>query len=378
LDIHLAVPEEHVSADILDPALETITRLNERLIAEGHAPTFHDALKAGVKWRSEPPGGERFDHAAKVARRGWGDCDDLAPMQAASLRVTGEDPLAEARVYKSGPGRWHAVVRRGGGDIEDPSLEAGMRQHKGIMGVAPAVCGLMFGGQSLVNGDDEDPRPKPTIALRPNRGRWEARCDLPWSESDYAISTLSRSPVARQALVGAITGACLVGESSACADDDHIDRLLAVAGILSGEHPYDVAAELGWDAVVGALPSLHAMSATVGFNFGKLFKSVAPWASQVLKFVPGIGPVASTALDVAAKFIPDEQKAAARAAVTAAAKHPATQAAHQQAVRQALSPGVQIHPGAGITDDSAPILTPLPHGPHMVRLPGGHYFMQNF
>ena len=61
------------------------------------------------------PATKRFDHAATVHRRGWGDCDDLAPYHAASLRHTGEDPGATAVVYRSGPNRLarsHATERR--------------------------------------------------------------------------------------------------------------------------------------------------------------------------------------------------------------------------------------------------------------------------
>ena len=118
MDLSVAVPEAKVSKEVLEPALESVTRLNERMIEKGEVPTAEDAIDHdGVRWKPEPPGAERFDHAGLVMRRKWGDCDDLAPWHAASLRVTGEDHGAQAIVYPSGPGRWHAVVRRSDGSI---------------------------------------------------------------------------------------------------------------------------------------------------------------------------------------------------------------------------------------------------------------------
>jgi len=111
--INVAVPEAHVDAPVLDAMLESVTRLDQKLLQEGAVPTAKEAIKKhGVRWQPEPPGEEHFDHAGTVMQRGHGDCDDLAPHHAASLRHTGEDPGAKAVVYRSGPMRWHAVVQR--------------------------------------------------------------------------------------------------------------------------------------------------------------------------------------------------------------------------------------------------------------------------
>src|SRR5262245_39874367 len=98
--VNVAIPEAHVTRPVLDAALEATTRLNEQLLKEGVVPPFRKAVNA-VRWKPEPPGDEHFDHAAVVLGRGWGDCDDLAPWHAASLRATGEDPGAKAFVKKS-------------------------------------------------------------------------------------------------------------------------------------------------------------------------------------------------------------------------------------------------------------------------------------
>ncbi|HEX3063385.1 MAG TPA: hypothetical protein VHP55_11945, partial [Usitatibacter sp.] len=314
MDLRIAVPESSIAADVLDAGLEALTRLDERLLKEGSAPTFHQALQAGrVRWKPEPPGAERFDHAKKVLQRGWGDCDDLAPWRAASLRATGEDRGAEARVYKSGPGRWHAIVQRSDGRLEDPSLEAGMRKHSGIVGVAPAVCGPMFmPGTRGVNGTAAN---RPSIAMRPrvdrwgNRG-WEARTDLPWTETDYAMAALARAPVASQALIGCIEGVCAVGDVCGIADDEDLAKLHAVGWLCSGVHPQDVVDEVGEDIVLGVLPLVGAIAPQVGFDFFKdIIKPIAPIASKVVSFVPGVGPIASTAIDVATSLIPDNKGA---------------------------------------------------------------------
>jgi hypothetical protein len=233
--LQIGIPEGEVDEPILNAALESVTRLDERLVGQGIVPTFHQALQShGIQWRPEPPGAERFDHAAKVIKRGWGDCDDLAPWRAASMRHTGEDPGATAIVVPSGPNKWHAVVQRSDGKMEDPSREAGMGRK--VVGQCPPVCAPMFRAGAGVVGDYGGPRA--AIAIRPNGGRWEARTDLPWSDTDASLVALQRSPVAAQALVGSMVGACLIGESAGVADPEEQSVLMALADILSG-HPVD-------------------------------------------------------------------------------------------------------------------------------------------
>ena len=71
---------------------------------------------------------ERFLTRALIERLGWGDCDDLCIARVGELRATGEDPGARAIAYeqRAGSGRWHIVVRRSSGEIEDPSANLGM------------------------------------------------------------------------------------------------------------------------------------------------------------------------------------------------------------------------------------------------------------
>ena len=276
--INVAVPEAHVDAPVLDAALESVTRLNESLIAQGH-PTFEEGLKHGVRWKPEPPGAEHFDHAQTVLSRKWGDCDDLAPWHAASLRASGEDPHATAVVHRSGPKRWHAVVQRGDGRIDDPSRAAGM--GRGVHGVAGATIPLM--GCADVHGVAGEVGAfilRPQIAMRPIEGGWQARADLPWnwgehavrdkpSPADYAMTALHMAPTAHTALVGAMDGACQLGIAAGFAHPEHLDRLAAISDAVSGVPLDDVAAIYGDE---------HAAAAEqiVGSFFGHLGKIFNP------------------------------------------------------------------------------------------------------
>lgn len=140
--IRLTVPGKHVDADTLDAALEASTRIAQKEVAAGDVPSIHDAIGSGrVRWRPEPSsqGFEGFDLPSTVIKRGWGDCDDLAAWLAAELREEGEDPDAQAIVYQSGKDRWHAVVQRGNGDIQDPSRWAGMGRPGGPLPVTSPI-----------------------------------------------------------------------------------------------------------------------------------------------------------------------------------------------------------------------------------------------
>jgi hypothetical protein len=308
LQLRIVVPESHVSAEVLNPALETVTRLNERLLAEGRAPTFDEGVRHGVRWRPEPAGQpESFDHAESVIKRGWGDCDDLAPWAAATMRASGEDPGARAVVRRSGPGTWHAYVLTSDGKERDPSIEAGMGK-RGVSGIGAAAVPPMF--DTSIEGFA-----RPAIAVRrivTSRGvvGFDARVDVPVTTSDFAISTLERRKLASQAIIGAIMGACEWADVAG-AEDEALARLYSIAGILGGEDdPRDLIRVFGRSAVVGALPFARTLAselgAEVGFNFGNFLKALSPIAkvlepvaSTALSFVPGVGPIASKALDIA-------------------------------------------------------------------------------
>src|SRR5262245_56214121 len=106
-------------------------------------PSIPPLYSSGVRYKNEPR--DVWKHAADVLHDGNGDCEDLAAYRAAELRVSGEDPGASVCTYQSGPKRYHAVVKRGDGTLEDPSRVLGMgsgsmhrRQQGTIMGADPA------------------------------------------------------------------------------------------------------------------------------------------------------------------------------------------------------------------------------------------------
>ena len=110
-----------ISASFYEAAIEGVTRVDEEMLRSAHFPRLYES---GVQYRKEDK--DTWRHADDVLCSGWGDCDDLSPWRAAELRVSGEDPKAYVYVYRSGPRRFHAVVARGDGRIEDPSYKLGM------------------------------------------------------------------------------------------------------------------------------------------------------------------------------------------------------------------------------------------------------------
>jgi len=254
--INVAVPERHVNAHVLNAALEPVVRLNEAMIRSGEVPSFDRALKNGhVRWQPEPPGQEHFDHAGVVLGRRWGDCDDLAPWAAGSLRASGADPGARAIVRKSGPMTWHAVVLRSDGMIEDPSKRAGMPTRGERVSQAAALPRMSplpptSSVVGLAGSDVGAMLVRPEIAIRKvfdvdqREGGYEARVDIPWfhtkhgppSPTELAMATLHAAPVASTALTGAIDGACQLAVLGGYGHPEHLDRLQCIADRVTGMH----------------------------------------------------------------------------------------------------------------------------------------------
>lgn len=116
----------------LDAALRGLEALAE---AELLSQPFLPLYESGVIYQREPRGQERWLTPSQVVARGAADCEDLAAWRAAELRVSGEDPYAQAEVVQTSPLTWHAVVLRDGGWYEDPSAMLGMTSASGL--VAP-------------------------------------------------------------------------------------------------------------------------------------------------------------------------------------------------------------------------------------------------
>lgn len=317
--INVAVPEAQVTKPVLDAALESVTRLNEQLIKSGSVPTFRKSLaRDNIRWKPEPPGDEHFDHAGVVQRRKWGDCDDLAPWHAGSLRATGEDPDAIAVVRRSGPTRWHAYVERSDGTTEDPSREAGMgKRHDGVVG---AALPLMYRPVELqgVGGDDlGEWIVRPSIAMRPtDRGHWQTRVDLPRHvrvnrismPTDSAMTTLHTDGAQAQSLLRALEGAAKLGIVGGYAQPEHLARIGAICDTIDGLPYEDISACYGDEHARAAqefvgsfLSKAWKRVKKTGRGVLKAAQKAAPFASRILQFVPGVGPLAREALDFAAK-----------------------------------------------------------------------------
>jgi hypothetical protein len=132
--VKIGLTAENVSKPVLDAAVEAATAVTQAEYEQGNVPPMQAQIEQhGVRWAPEanPPGQESFDPPSVYLKRGTADCDDLAPAWAAELRFSGVDPDAKAEVYQSGPKRFHVVVRRGDGTVDDPSKWAGMGRVEG-------------------------------------------------------------------------------------------------------------------------------------------------------------------------------------------------------------------------------------------------------
>jgi hypothetical protein len=367
--IQLAIPEKFVSEPVLNGALEAVTRLNESMLKAGATPTDLDLIKAGAIWKPEPPGDEHFDHGKEISERGWGDCDDWAPLRAGRLRATGEDPGAKAVVRKSGPKRWHATVIRSDGSEDDPSIDAGMPAPARAVGIRGSWVPSM---QRRVHGVGGTFIATPHLALRPvadQHGQiesWQARTDLPWhwqpredsaNPSDVAMVTLHQSPVSSQAIVGAVRGAFELGLCSGYADPEHLKRMSALADLCEGYPWEDVAQRYGTEHATAA-------GAIVGSFFGKAFKKLGKVAKGAVKFaapalslVPG-GSLASAALHMASpdlkRSVAKQQHAPPQMRSAAAARAPMA----QQPLPRPAAPGAPA--GANWLPYPYPLPYPVP------------------
>ena len=113
LHVQMEVP---LFGPAIEAALEGLVALNVERMARRRYPPLY-ATK--IRYRREPRGQEDWQSADRVLAAGSGDCEDLAGYRAAELRIGGE--LAYAGVVPIADGKYHAVVYRGDGSIEDPS-----------------------------------------------------------------------------------------------------------------------------------------------------------------------------------------------------------------------------------------------------------------
>lgn len=349
--IRISVPDEHVTPEVIDPVLEAVTRLDDHMITSGQSPTSRDLIRQGAIWRPEDPGDEHFDHGGTIALRGHGDCDDWAPLHAATLRTSGEDPGAIARVVPSGPNTYHAIVQRSDGTIEDPSVAAGMKaNHPSNISGSEAnvwVCdphdGRIYQGALAPTVGPLSAHCGPTLAVRgclTGCGPlFEARVDTPINGSNlvrvrsftrhkphhrrrvigevpYAISVTHHAPTRELALQGAIVGAICCGDASEMVSDVDRYKLLALQHAMAGATPGQVHdmlvqqmhADLYNKAQATGLPpevhsaDLLSQSGAGGIIVGGFFSDLGHIASSI---VSDVGKVASSVAKTAGPWVGD-------------------------------------------------------------------------
>lgn len=179
------------SAEAYDAAIEGLTRIDEAIIEGGSvdgAP-FPRLYESGARYRTEPR--EVWRHAQDVVSEGWGDCEDLAAYRAAELRVSGEDEGARVKTYKTGPRRYHAIVERGDGTLEDPSAALGMkipanRRHLYVMDNTD--------GPEIMLGEDTGGTGTVTFDFYKHGRGWSGVVKFPLSTGQAIIARTSAAP----------------------------------------------------------------------------------------------------------------------------------------------------------------------------------------
>lgn len=106
-----------VFAAFVRAILQNIVSVNVADRKAGRVPPLY---QSGVHFRPEPKGVETFRDAANTLRMGHGDCAHLAAWRCADLIAAGE-PALLAVSWPRGLRRFHVVVRRADGRLEDPS-----------------------------------------------------------------------------------------------------------------------------------------------------------------------------------------------------------------------------------------------------------------
>jgi|SoiMetStandDraft_2_1073263.scaffolds.fasta_scaffold28679_3 hypothetical protein len=113
---------------VLGAAVEGLAGVNCAIlhVLDGRMPRLYES---GVRYRQ--PGKLTWHTIADLYDLGFGDCKDLAAARCAELRFFEGEP-AMPLVYETRRAhRWHAVVQRADGAIEDPSAILLALERKG-------------------------------------------------------------------------------------------------------------------------------------------------------------------------------------------------------------------------------------------------------
>src|SRR4051812_23689648 len=141
----LGVP---TGAAFYDAALEGHVLTNMEILQRD--PTIPPIMDSGVSYSVNRS--KQWKFANKILDAGVGDCEGLSAWRVAELRLSGEDPDARVRTYRTGPTKFHAVVERGDGIVEDPSAIFGMPIKNPASYIGKLVDNF---GEGAVAGDDD-------------------------------------------------------------------------------------------------------------------------------------------------------------------------------------------------------------------------------
>lgn len=93
----------------LKSLLDALTTVNLQILTTHHIPPLY---ASGVRYANEPREWvrEHFDAIPVVLKRGWGDCDDLAPWRCAELRKQGKRAAIRVKWKRYPKGKLYHIV----------------------------------------------------------------------------------------------------------------------------------------------------------------------------------------------------------------------------------------------------------------------------
>lgn len=114
-------------ADVIAPIAEAVTRANVLTLQRYPELRRTSVYEAGIPYRSQPNGQNRFADMLAVIRQGHADCLPLSAWRAAELRTGGAEayPIVSWERVPDGGLLFHVTVETPWG-FEDPSRELGM------------------------------------------------------------------------------------------------------------------------------------------------------------------------------------------------------------------------------------------------------------
>jgi hypothetical protein len=182
---------------IAERYLEGLTRANVQVMGATSVPSLYGS---GVKWSLGDIAPLPLAHT--IAKRGRGACGPIAAWRAAELRRAGEAARVAVRPSSSGvSGRWHAVVVRGDGSIEDPSERLGMPRRSVVGQAWRSREGRVILGWTRTGGRYRASLTIPTI----QRGAVLGACAQGDTMASAALNTMNAATVLlRSPIVSAI------------------------------------------------------------------------------------------------------------------------------------------------------------------------------